>query len=247
MKIAATIEARMGSSRFPGKVLMPLGGRPVLERIVERVSKARYVDEVVVATTVKEADDKIVELCEKIGAKYYRGSEDDVLDRVLNAAKSVGADTICELMGDSPMLDPVIIDNVITGHLSGVYDYTSNFYPENTYPMGFAVQVFPVAVLERVARLTQDPIDRVHVTCFIYQHPEMFTLNGVCASPAIRSPEYRLSLDTREDYEVIGKVFDALYPSTPGFECKDIVGFLREHPEIARINSAVRQKAIEEG
>ena len=124
MKIIGTIEARMGSSRLTGKVMLPLGGKPVLERLIERVSMSRYIDKIVVATTEKDKDQPIVDLCEKLNVNCFRGSEEDVLDRVLKAAKSVHGDIICELMGDSPFLDPILIDNTITAHLSGNYDYT---------------------------------------------------------------------------------------------------------------------------
>jgi spore coat polysaccharide biosynthesis protein SpsF len=247
MKIVATIEARMGSTRLPGKVLLPLGGKSVLEVLINQVSHSKYVDEIVVATTTKDKDDAIVELCKKMGTTYYRGSENDVLDRVLNAAKSVNADIICELMGDSPFLDPVLIDNTITAHLSGLYDYTSNYIPENTFPMGFAVQVFPVSVLDKVSKLTNDPIDRVHVSCFIYHNPKIFKVQGVTATPQIHAPDIRLSLDTKSDYELITKVYDSLYQKGKCFFVKDIVTFLRSNPELCLINKDIKQKELSEG
>ncbi|MEA3458493.1 MAG: glycosyltransferase family protein [Candidatus Thermoplasmatota archaeon] len=247
MKIVGIIEARMGSSRLPGKVLLPLGDKPVLERLIERVSRSRYLNTIIVATTEKDADQPIVGLCERIGVSCFRGSEDDVLDRVLKAAKSVDADIICELMGDSPLLDPILIDNTITAHLAGGYDYTSNFFPENTFPMGFAVQVFPVSVLEKAAKLTQNPIDRVHVSCFIYHNPKLFTLQGVCANLHTYAPDLRLSLDTGSDYEIICKVFNALYKENTCFLAQDVVAYLRTHPELCFINKDVRQKTVDEG
>jgi len=247
MKIVATIEARMGSTRLPGKVLMPLGGKPVLERIIERISKARQIDDIVVATTEKTADDKIEALCQRLGVNCFRGSEEDVLDRVLKAAQSTDAKLICELMGDSPLIDPELIDDVIAKHLAGSFDYTSNCYPDNSYPVGFGVQVFPGSVLEHVATLTTDPIDRVHVSYFIYQHPELFRLQGVLAEPAVNAPEFRLTLDTADDYALISTVFDMLSRSNPSFCCEDIVKFLRANPDIVQLNSHVRQKTAGEG
>ncbi len=239
----------MTSSRLPGKVLMPLGGKPALEFLAERVRRARYVDEIVVATTVNSTDDAIEELCNRLGVSCFRGSEDDVLLRVLDAAKASGADLICELMGDSPFIDPLIIDNVITAHLSGSYDYTSNFIPVNSFPLGFAVQVFPVAVLDRVEKLTQNPVDRSHVSCFIYHNPYLFRINGhgVQANAEVFAPDIRVALDTPSDYELMTAVCNALYPLNPEFGAKDIVQFLRNNPELLLINSHVRAKAIEEG
>ena len=247
IRIVGTIEARMGSSRLPGKVLLPLGGKPVLERLIERVSRARYIDEIVVATTIRDRDQPIVDLCEKLGVNHYQGSEDDVLDRVLKAAKSADADIICELMGDCPFLDPILIDNTITAHLSGAYDYTSNFFPENTLPMGFAVQLFPISVLEKVAELTQDPIDRLHVSNFIYHNPRLFKLQGVIAKPQIFAPDIHLSLDTEYDYRLICKVFDALHKKSECFLIQDVVRYLRGHPKLCLINKDTKKKAIHEG
>lgn len=247
MKIVATVEARMTSTRLPGKVLLPLAGKPVLEHLVNRVRKSKYIDETVVATTVNDTDNPIVEHCNKINTKYYRGSENNVLDRVLNAARSCSADIIVELMGDSPFIDPVIIDQAITSHLSGTYDYTSNFLFENTYPMGFAVQVFPIKVLERVALLTNDPIDLVHVSCYIYHNPKIFKLNKITANPEVAASEIFLSLDTKNDYELICKVFEPLFLKNPEFLAKDVVRYFRENPELLLINRNSKKKAIEEG
>jgi spore coat polysaccharide biosynthesis protein SpsF len=247
MKIVATIEARMTSTRLPGKVILPLAGKPVLERLVERVKRSKYVNEIVVATTINETDEPIIALCEHLHINYYRGSEDDVLQRVLNAAKVNKADIICELMGDSPFIDPILIDNVITSHLSGNYDYTSNFLNINTFPLGFAVQVFSLNVLERVASLTNDPIDHVHVSCFIYQNPQIFKLNGVVANAETFAPDIRLAIDTESDYELISKVFNELYKKNPEFSAKDIVKYLLDNPKLLFINKHIKSKDIKEG
>lgn len=247
MNITATIEARMTSTRLPGKVLLPFGGRPALEVLVERVRRSRYIDNIVVATTTNVADEPIVELCRKLGVLCWRGSEDDVLQRVLDAGMASQADMLCELMGDSPFIDPLLIDQTITAHLSGTHDYTSNFFPVNTFPLGFAVQVFPVAVLQRVAQLTHDPVDRAHVSCFIYHNPRLFRLNGVQANPEVFAPDIRVALDTASDYELMTAVFNALYPDNPVFQAKHVVALLREQPELLLLNKHIRAKAIEEG
>lgn len=246
-KIVATIEARMTSSRLPGKVLLPLGGKPALERMIERIRFARYIDEIVVATTVNDADDPIVELCERVGAGYFRGSEDDVLERVLGAAHEYDADYICELTGDCPLIDPVIIDSTITSHLRGTYDYTSSNLFHYTFPIGFDTQIFATPVLEKVAGLTDDPIDRVHVSCFIYHNPKIFKLNGHNANPEEFGPQIRLTLDTKEDYEVIKTVFEALHREGDFFSARGIMAWLKKNPEILEVNRKVRKKALEEG
>jgi spore coat polysaccharide biosynthesis protein SpsF len=188
-----------------------------------------------------------VQLCDGLGIKCYRGSENDVLSRVLEAAKWQDADLICELMGDSPCLDPLLIDYAISAHLSGNYDYTANFLPENTLPMGFAVQVFGLDVLAKVDSLTDDPIDRVHVSCFIYHNPKIFKLQGVPTPLQLAAPQIRLCLDTKEDYELLSKVWDALYKPGECFRAVDAVNFLIENPGLLNINQHVRQKHIDEG
>lgn len=247
MKIAGIIEARMGSSRLPGKVLLPLGGKPALERLIERVSRSRWLDEVVVATTTEDRDQPIVDLCQRLGVRAFRGSENDVLARVLGAAEAAGADLICELMGDSPLADPVLIDLVVGTHLAGDYDYTSNFLFENALPMGFAAGVFPTAVLRRVEQLTQDPVDRSHVTCFIYHNPRLFRLQGVAANAQLVGPNIRLCLDTRSDYDLLTRVFDALHREGECVPAHEIIRHLRANPELLGINAHIRQKHVDEG
>lgn len=247
MKIVATIEARMTSSRLPGKVLLPLAGKPALQRMVERVRQARYLDEIVVATTVNESDMPIVRLCDELGITCHRGNEDDVLNRVLKAAESVGADLLCELTGDCPLIDPLIIDEVIIAHLSANVDYTSNILGERTYPDGLDVQVFSTEVLNRVRRLTDDPIDRVHVSCFIYHNPKLFSLRGVSARPDQFGPDVRITLDTVEDYHLIDRIFQAMEHGQRSFRAADILQWLCQNPEQAAINQAVRAKSLEEG
>ena len=247
MKIAGIIEARMGSSRLPGKVLLPLGGKPALERLLERVSRSKWLDEVIVATTTEARDQPIVELCERLGVRAFRGSEDDVLARVLGAAQAAEADLICELMGDSPLSDPVLIDLTVATHLAGDYDYTSNFLFENALPMGFAAGVFSTALLRRVAELTQDPVDRAHVTCFIYHNPKLFRLQGVAANAQLAGPNIRLCLDTQSDYEVVSRVFEAVHREGECVPAHEIIRYVREHPELLAINAHVRQKHVDEG
>ncbi len=247
MKVVATIEARMTSSRLPGKVLMPLLEKPALERMIERIKHARYIDEIVVATTVNKADNPIVELCDRLGVSCYRGSEEDVLERVLIAARNVKADLICELTGDCPLIDPLIIDNVIIAHRSGSYDHTSNFLNQRTFPIGLDVQVFPTHVLEKVAVLTDDPIDRVHVSYYIYCNPKLFRLNGITANPEVFGPDIRITLDTKEDYEFIQKIFTALHREDSIFYARDIVKFIKKNPELMNINRHIRQKVAAEG
>lgn len=245
-KIVCTIEARMGSSRLPGKVLLPLRGEPALARMVERVRRSRYVDEVVVATTTGRPETAIVDACDRMGCASFRGSEQDVLARVLGAARSVGGDIIVELTGDCPLIDHRHIDEVVEAFYDGEWDYASNALVRS-YPDGFDVQVFPVSVLAEVDRLTDDPIDRVHVSYYIYTHPERFRCRNVKAEGVMDWPECAVTLDEPEDYRLIQAVYDELHPRDPDFSALDVVRLLRARPELLDIVRDIRRKSPEEG
>lgn len=245
-KIVATIEARMSASRLPGKVLMPLAGKPALERLVERMKRSRYIDEIVVATTVNPADKSIAELADGLGIKFYRGSENDVLGRVLEAAKSAGGDIIVEITGDCPLTDWRLIDRGIEEFFSGDYDYAANTI-ERSYPDGFDVEVFPVSVLERVGGITNNPIDRVHVSYYIYNHPEIFRLLDWKPEKECYWPDLRVTLDERSDYELLNEIFKKLLPANEDFSVRDVVDLLRNNPQMLEINKNVKTKKPEEG
>lgn len=232
-KICATIEARMTSSRLPGKVLMDFCNKPDLQHIIERLKRSKYIDEVVVATTVNSQDDAIIELCEKINCKYYRGSEDDVLLRVLKAAKSVNADYIVEITGDCPVIDWRHADQLIEMFFSGDYDYASNTI-ERSFPRGFDTQIFPVNVLEEVNTITKNPVDHEHVSIYIYTHPEKYKLINWKADEAMDHPEIEITLDTKEDYMFIKEIYERLYPSNNDFTSQDVVNFVLENPNLMK-------------
>ncbi|MDP4176911.1 MAG: glycosyltransferase family protein [Bacillota bacterium] len=230
-KICATIEARMTSSRLPGKVLKDFCGKPDLQHIIERLKRSKYLDEVVVATTVNRDDDPIVELCEKIGCKYYRGSENDVLLRVLESAKSVDAEIIVEITGDCPVIDWRHIDKLLEMFFSGEYDFASNAI-DRTFPRGFDVDIFPVAILEEVNVITKSPVDHEHVSLYIYTHPEKYRLLSWKAHEKINHPELEITLDTNEDYEFIKKVYEKLYQIDPDFSAEDVVELLLDNQQL---------------
>ena len=244
-KIVATIEARMTSTRLPGKVMLPFVGKPDLEIMIERLKRALLVDEIVVATTTNPKDDEIVKLCRRLHAAYYRGSEDDVLKRLVEAGKSVHAGVIVETTSDCPVIDWRHIDYLINLFFSGQYDYVSNII-ERSFPRGFDTQVFPLKVLEKVERVAKDYAYREHPTFYIYTHPEEFRLKNWKARGEMFWPDLRVTLDTKEDYLVLSEIFDHFYPVNPDFSAEDIVDFLRCHPEIVRINSDVKQKNLHE-
>lgn len=236
----------MNSSRLPGKVLLPLVGKPVLQHLIERLQCSVYLDEICVATTTDAADDALEVLAKNLGVTCFRGSEADVLGRVLGAAQSVGANIIVEITGDCPAIDHRVVDRGIEEFFSHTVDYVANNLMP-TYPTGgFEVQVFRTDLLAKVAAQTRDPIDRTHVSYYIYQHPEKYRLHNFAASPEATAPDLRVVLDEKADYDVISAVFEALYPVKPDFSAEDVVQYLRTHPEVAARNKHVKGKQAHE-
>ena len=243
LKIVASIEARMGSSRLPGKVLKPVLGKPSLEWLIDRLGDSKYLNQIIVATTDLEKDQPLVDFCKTKNITCFRGSEQDVLDRVLKAVKSVNADLIVEITGDATLNDPDVVDECIELFLKTDADYVSNIL-DRSFPRGIVVQVFPTAVLEEVARLTQDPDDREHVSLYIYNHPERYQLQNLYADEARTWPELAVVLDTPEDYELIKKIAETLYPQNPKFRTADIIRLLKERPDIRAINAHIQRKPV---
>ena len=243
LKIVATIEARMNSTRLPGKVLMEAAGKSFLAHMVERLGRVRSLDGIVIATTTNVADDAIVTLAEELGIGCHRGSEDDVLARVLSAAKAHDVDVIVETTGDCPLIDPNLVDSCIKSYLESDVDYVSNVL-ERTYPIGMDTQVFSTKVLDNVAKLTDDPDDREHVSLYIYRNPEIFKLQNVSAPPELSWPELGLTLDTPDDLRVIRHVFEALYPLDPCFDLVKVLELFHTDPSLAEINAHVHRKHI---
>jgi spore coat polysaccharide biosynthesis protein SpsF len=240
VRIVGVVQARTGSSRFPGKVLKPVSGAPLLERMVERVRAARSLDEVVVATTSLSADQPIVELCRRLDLPVFAGHPTDLLDRHLQAAKATGADAVVKIPSDCPLIDPRIVDRVVKVFREGCgrFDFVSNLHPAS-YPDGNDVEVLPFAVLEIAAREATRPHEREHTTPFVWDHPERFRLGNVVWETGLDySMSHRFTIDYVEDYGFVCAVFEALYQpgSAPPFALEDILRLLDRRPEILRIN-----------
>jgi len=243
VKIVATIEARMESSRLPGKTLAPILGRPMLEMLIERLQRAQRLDEVVVATTDHPADEAIEQLARKLHVGCFPGSSDDVLDRVLRAGQMYHADLLVEMTGDCPLLDPQVVDEAIAIFLAGNFDYVSNCV-QRTYPRGLDTQVYPMKVLAEVDKITQDPADRENVSLYIYEHPQKYRLGRLLAAPKIARPDLRLTVDTQADLDLVRVIYERLYPRNPAFSIFDVVRLLEEEPGLAEINRNIEQKAV---
>lgn len=248
MKIVATIEARMRSSRLPGKVLKKISGSPALAHQVERLKRSRLINEIVLATTDNIADDSLEAFGKDLGLPVFRGSEKDVLGRILGAVRSVKGELHVQTTGDCPLLDPEIVDRIIQAFLDNVknVDFVSNVM-KRTYPVGLECRVFSAKILEEVDKLTNDPIDRVHGSTYIYTVPGRYRTLNIEAPEELRYPDWRWTLDTPEDLDFIRRVYSHFYSDKPNFTSLDIRDWLLENPDFVSINSSVRQKVICEG
>ncbi len=236
MRAAAIVESRMSSKRLPGKNLKPILGRPMVCRLFERLKRCQRVDVICLATSSDPSDSPLEEAARGENVECFRGSLDDVLDRTLNAARSVMADVIVEVTGDCPLVDPGIIDAAVARHSTGGVDYLANVLDRLTFPIGFDVQVYATAALEEVSRLTREPYDRLNVTPYFYHHPEQYRLLNLFAPAELDRPRYRLCVDHAEDFAVISAIFETLYPQNPAFTSFDIVQFLDANADLARSN-----------
>lgn len=215
------LQARMSSTRLPGKVLRPILGEPMLARQIERVRRAKRLGRLIVATSREVEDDPIDALCRSLHVAFFRGSLDDVLARYVGAARLFGpTDHIIRLTGDCPLADPTVIDAVVDLHLASGADYTSNTQ-KLTYPKGLDVEVFKAEHLEAALDQTRDPYDREHVTPFIYRRPDRFKLANLERDPPLG--DLRWTVDTPEDFAFVEQVYDALYPHNPAFTSEDIL------------------------
>lgn len=240
MKIAAIIQARMGSTRLPGKTLLPIEGRPMLWHVVERVRRSKYISQIVIATTEKSQDDVLAEFARTSRLGLYRGSEEDVLDRFYQAAIVHGVQSIVRVTPDCPLHDPVVIDAVVSEYLRGGYDYAANTLTY-TYPEGLDVEVFSFHALERAWKEAAKQSDREHVTSYIRNHPDVFRIKDV------RGPyqcgTFHWSVDEPADLEFVHAVYRHLYREGAIFGLEEVLALLKAHPNLAQINAGVEINA----
>lgn len=240
-RVVAVTQARMTSTRLPGKVLMTVQGKPLLEHHLDRVRRMRLVDETVVATTTNAADDPIVALCDRLGVPYVRGSEADVLSRYQLAVQAHPAEVVVRVTSDCPILDPGIGDQTIRAFLDRwpQIDYASNRIVR-TYPVGLDTEVFSREALEIAAAEATEQSDREHVTLFLWRQPKRFRILNVACEQDLG--DHRWTVDTPEDFELVRRLIDGLYPVNPDFGMQDCLALLSRHPEWHKINKHVVQK-----
>ncbi|MBG0776947.1 MAG: glycosyltransferase family protein [Desulfovibrionaceae bacterium] len=242
-RVIASIEARMGASRLPGKMLADLAGKPAITRLYERLRRCAEVDDVILATTANPADDALAEWAARHGVAVHRGSEDDVLLRVVEAQRAMDGDIVLEMFGDMPLIDPELVDWGIRTFRANACDVlTTTTVP--SFPVGQDVVLFRLADLEWVARNIDDPAVREHVSLYFFEHPERYAIQHLVAPPRLHRPDCRLVLDYPEDLELIRRVYERLGHLDQGcFGLEAVLDLLRREPELAAVNSGCEEKA----
>jgi len=240
MKIVAIIQARMGSTRLPGKILRELDGETVLSRVLGRVRRMCNLNEILVATTDQSRDDAVAESTRQNGVGVFRGNEDDVLDRYWQAAQWCGAEAVVRITSDCPLIDPELVDETIQAFLSQPADYASNTL-ERTYPRGLDAEVFTVAALEKMWRAARETYEREHVTPYLYEHQELFRLVSVRGQHD--QSKHRWTLDTAEDLQLIRAIY-AQFGNQDDFGWREVLALMEREPGLAELNSHVIQKAV---
>lgn len=242
-RIVVIIQARMTSSRLPGKVLKEVCGKPMLALMVERLQRVPTLDDIVIATTTNATDDPVLALANDLGVGCFRGSEENVLSRVLGAARAYTADIVVRTTGDCPLIDPEIVNQVITTFLEVKADYVSNTCVR-TYPIGMDTEVFTRTALEDISQRTSAAADLEHVTPYFHKNPEIYRLQNVAAPAVFHDPTLRLTLDTADDFKLISEIFTALYLKHPNFTLGDILAFIRTNPDLRDLNDHVEHNWI---
>jgi len=236
MNVLGILQARASSSRLPGKVLKPILGRPMLLHQLDRVRRARSLDALVVATSTDPSDDPIETLCASAGVACFRGSLDDVLDRFYQTAIAYRPRTIVRLTGDCPLTDPTLIDRVVEFFGTDDFDIAGT---ANTFPDGLDVEVVRFDILERAWKEATRPSDREHVTLMVHRQPERFRVGRYPSETDLS--HMRWTVDEPQDFELVRRIYEALYPRNPAFTTPDILELLAAQPELLQVNQGIRR------
>lgn len=242
-KTAAIIQARMGSTRLPGKVMKDLKGKPVLWHVIERVKQAENIDQIIIATTIHERDKIIFEKAKECGVKAYRGSEENVLARYYEASNKCNVDTVVRITSDCPLIDPHVIDEIVEYYNKNDYTLVTNAgsnLNNRTYPRGLDTEVFSFEVLEKAYNKTEEKYQIEHVTPYIYENYDdiYYYKNNQDLS------NYRLTLDTKEDLELIKALYNKLYNGKHDFYLNKIIEVLNKNKELLSLNKNIEQKEL---
>lgn len=241
MQVEIYVQARMGSTRLPGKVLNHVLGKPLLLYLIERLRQSKEASNCVILTTTLPQDDVIVDFCKKHNQEYFRGDPEDVLDRYYQAAVLRKPDGIARITGDCPLIDPEIVDEIIKSFKknSPKWDMVSNTVIR-TYPRGLDTEVFSFKALKTTFEKAKNVNEREHVTYFMYRHPESFNILNISCNT--NESRHRWTVDTAEDFDLIKLIIENLYPKNPEFHMRDVLSLLKKHPDWQKINKHVKQK-----
>ena len=236
VNIVAIVQARMRSTRLQGKVLKDILGKPMLWYLVTRVQKAKYIDDVVIATTVNKEDDSLEEFAVDNNLGMYRGSENDIVDRIFNAGEKYNADIVVRVWGDCPLIDPDLIDKVLLEFINGSYNYATNSHPA-TYPLGMNFEVYSFKSLERIWNEVNDIFYRQYPFEYIYANRDSFkTLSD---KNDIDLSNIHLTVDYIEDFELVTEIFKNLYSDTKTFHLGEILKLLESYPALTKMNQGL--------
>jgi len=241
MKIAAIIQARMTSTRLPGKVLMEIVGKPMLWHIINRLKFSKKLDDIILAIPDSKENDILEKFAKENNLKYFRGSEEDILSRYYEASKKFNTDVIVRITSDCPLIDPEIVDKVVEKHLRSKADYTANIL-KRTYPKGLDVEVLSFKALEKSYQETKEQPHREHVTLYIREHPEKFKRINVKNEKDFS--QMRWTVDEIEDLEFVREIYKRLYKRRRIFLAKEIVKLLEKEPKLLEINKNIKRKKI---
>lgn len=239
VNIVIVVQARMSSSRLPGKVLMPILGKTLLSRMIERLQMIKHQAQIVIATSEEASDDVIEQEALKINVPCYRGNLNNLLDRHYQVAKKWNADIVLKIPSDCPLIDPRVIDTVLDFYFAneGQYDYVGNLHPA-TYPDGNDVEIMTLTCIEKAWKEATRSLELEHTTPYIWENPDKFRIANVAWNTGLDySMSHRFTIDYEADYQFIKRVFEELYPAKPDFSCDDILALLDQKPEIYQINA----------
>ncbi len=242
MTTLAIVQARMSSTRYPGKVLAPLAGQPMILRQLERIQRAKTLDAIVVATSTDASDEELAQLVKASGFDVLRGDLNDVLARFIKVIDQYQPETVVRLTADCPLISPKVIDQVVARFNQGDCDYASNTMTP-TYPDGLDVEVVKASVLQEVYETSTDKAEREHVTLGVYRNPDKYRIANFAGE--VDLSYLRWTVDTPEDYAFVSEIYDELYPKNPNFDIDDVISYLQDHPERTRTaNDAMRNAAL---
>lgn len=242
MKVVAIIQARMGSSRLPGKVLKEVNQKPLLEYELKRLKKSKEIDQLVIATTNNSRDEPIIDYCKSNNISFFRGSENDVLSRYYEASVAYKADIIVRLTSDCPIIDFRVVDKIVNNFKQNDYDYVSNTL-KRTYPRGMDTEVFSLSALEKAHNEATKDQAREHVTPYIYMNNDLFNIFNIETDKDNSS--HRWTVDTEEDYLLICNIIDNFKSNTDNFSMEDVLEYIEKNPHLKLLNKSIEQKKLE--